>query len=37
MAVKKYEKLGIDYRLKDMKPMNRERLQELKKLTYMCK
>lgn len=37
MAVKKYEKLGMEYKLKDMKPMNRERLQELKKLTYMCK
>lgn len=37
MAVKKYEKLGMEYRLKDMKPMDQKRLQELKKLTYMCK
>lgn len=32
MAVKKYEKLGMEYRLKDMKPMNAERLQVLKAL-----
>ncbi len=32
MAVKKYEKLGIDYKLKDMKPMDKTRVQELKKL-----
>jgi len=32
MAVKKYEKLGIDYKLKDMKPMDKARVQELKKL-----
>lgn len=29
MAVNKYEKLGIPYKLKDMKPMNRDRLEEL--------
>ena len=32
MAVKKYEKLGIEYKLKDMKPMDKTRLQELKTL-----
>lgn len=32
MAVKKYEKLGMDYKLKNMKPMNKDRLQELKAL-----
>jgi len=32
MAVKKYEKLGMEYKLKDMKPMNKARLQELKAL-----
>ena len=32
MAVKKYEKLGMEYRLKDMKPMDKTRLQELKAL-----
>jgi len=30
MAVKKYEKLGIPYKLKDMKPMDKARVQELK-------
>lgn len=33
MAETKYEKLGINYRLKGLKPMNREKLQELSALT----
>lgn len=32
MAVNKYEKLGIPYKLKDMKPMNKDRLAELSAL-----
>lgn len=32
MAVKKYDKLGMEYKLRDMKPMNKTRLQELKAL-----
>ena len=32
MAVNKYEKLDIPYKLRDMKPMNRERLAELQSL-----
>ena len=32
MAKGKYEKLGIDYRLKDTKPMNKKRCNELQKL-----
>lgn len=32
LAKSKYEKLGIDYRLKDTKPMNKKKCQELQKL-----
>lgn len=32
MAVNKYEKLGIPYKLKDLKPMNKKRLEELQRL-----
>ncbi len=32
MAVRKYEKLGIPYKLADMKPMNKKRLEELQGL-----
>jgi pyruvate formate lyase activating enzyme len=32
MAIKKYDKLGMEYRLRDMKPMDKDRLQELKEL-----
>ena len=32
MAVSKYEKLGIPYKLKDMPPMNRQRLLQLNEL-----
>ncbi len=32
MAINKYEKLGIPYKLKDMKPMDKKRLEELSAL-----
>ena len=32
MAIKKYDKLGMEYKLREMKPMDKTRLQELKAL-----
>ena len=32
MAISKYEKLGMDYRLKDVKPMDKDKLEKLNSL-----